>query len=78
MITEQIPGQTAIPAETPPPRRGPCAWCGKPSVDELVIRKPRFTKHYNPIEKKTVNQMVKPAVTAPVCDHHLRTIELVG
>jgi hypothetical protein len=78
IVAEQIKGQLTMPPEIPAEKRGPCAWCGEPSVDELVIRKPRYTNHWNPIEKKMVRQMVKRAVLAPVCEHHLKTLELAG
>lgn len=71
--------QTELPPEVPLPSPNVCAWCGEPSVDEIVIIPARFkqTKQVDPTTGKRVRVMRKRAITAKVCKKHRDSLYIV-
>ena len=52
-----------------------CDWCGEPSVALLTIQPDRYT-YKNGKDGKKIKILRKRAITAEVCAHHLKTLEL--
>lgn len=63
--TIPTPSQTLLPAPV-------CRWCGSPATDTLVCSPPRYRNHNG------VRVEARPAITAPVCAAHYKSIQRSG
>lgn len=68
--------QTSLPPESMGEAPDICAWCGKPSANELVLEPDRF-KYVHGKEGKKVKVLRKRAIVVKVCKFHWQNLQRV-
>jgi hypothetical protein len=59
------------------PNDGPqiCAWCGEPSVDEIILEPDRY-KFVDGQDGKKIKVLRKKAIKVKVCAYHLKNLKM--
>jgi hypothetical protein len=69
--------QTTLPKEQESDGPQICAWCGEPSVDNIILEPDRY-KFVDGENGKKIKVLRKKAIMAKVCAYHLKNLKRNG